>query len=147
MNIVLTEIEGPGDFRMSRLRKRAEESAKSDKTKLYKAVSDGRELAFLALDRWPEINVMVINEIFVAKYERRKGIGTALLRMVEKMCFQENMAIIRVHPLPFEKNLTEKELLEWYYNRGYIHGGKVTGILYKVLTIWPDKIGLCSTDR
>src|SRR4030042_6453328 len=99
MDITLVETKWPDDFEIPELKKRAQESPKSSLTKHYKALSQGRAVAFVSLDHWSYLSLlaarpvsecafkslwgepfrMVIYEIFVPQFARRQDIATAVL--------------------------------------------------------------------
>lgn len=119
MIIELVQTNGPDDFEFPELKKRAKESSRASKTKHYKALSHGKEVAFVSLERWPEFNQMVVYEIFVPFSIRQQGVGTAVLNEIEHISAREGLADIRLRPSPLGTDITKAALIDWYKKRGY----------------------------
>lgn len=134
MVIALVQTNIPDDFEIPELTKRAQNSSRSLKTKHYKAVSCGREVAFVSLDRWPELNQMVVYEIFVPISIRRQGIATAVLNEVERISAYEGFSLIRLRPSPLDIGVTMSSLIDWYNKRGYVSDLSVPGDLVKSIS-------------
>lgn len=149
MDIILVETKSPDDFEIPELKKRAQDSTKSSLTKHYKALSQGREVAFVSLDRWsylsllaarpfneflwPEPSTMVIYDIFVPHFARRQGIATAVLNEVERISACEGLSHVRLRPFSLDSGITTDALIDWYIRRGYVHDSANTGELFKII--------------
>jgi hypothetical protein len=129
----LSVIRFPSDFELPALRKRAQESSKSIKTIHYRCIADGQEVAFVSLDRWPELGEMVLYEIFVPRELRRQGIGSAALSEVENTAINEGMFLIRLRPRPLDGGISEADLAKWYSQRGYECDPNIAGDMQKKL--------------
>ena len=119
MQITLAEIERPNCCETPELQRRARESTKSVKTIWYRAISDDREVAFVALDRWKELDHVVLYELFVPQRLRGQGFGTAVLREVECAARLEGFSNVRVCPRPLTSDINLEDLTKWYRQRGY----------------------------
>lgn len=119
MKIALAEIQHANCCETPELRRRAHDIAKSNKTTCYRALWDGREVAFVALDRWPEIDRIVLYELFVPKQLRRQGFGTMVLSEVEREALREGFSGVRLCPEPLDPNFSKRSLIEWYGQHGY----------------------------
>ncbi len=134
MTIELVEIEQPDCFEALELQRRAQDMRSSDRTTCYQALSDGREVAFVALDRWPELDRMVLYEMFVPRRLRRQGYGGAVLNAVEHAALKESFSAVRVTPQPLDDDMSREALIEWYCQRGYKHDPSVPGEMEKHIT-------------
>lgn len=134
MEIRLIETKDPLDFELPELWKRAQESSKSIKTIHYCAVADSREVAFVSLDRWPELGHIVLYEIFVPKELRRQGIGGAVLAEVESTAVKEGILLMRLRPKPLDKGISQQDLADWYAHRGYEWDTIISGDMQKELS-------------
>lgn len=137
--INLIKIEAPDSFLLTELKTRAIESPKSIKTTHYRALSDGKEVAFVSLDRWPEpeFNQMVIYEIYVPVSSRRKGIGRTVLTEIERIAEKEGFERIRLRPFPLNQEISYEDLTGWYIRRGYNWDPVITGEMEKALRPGP----------
>jgi hypothetical protein len=133
MDITLVQTKGPNDFKIPELTKRAHESSRSKKTRHYKALAQSEEVAFVSLDRWPELSQMVIYEIFVPRSTRRQGIASAVLNEVERISACEGLSIVRLAPAPLDAGITKDALYDWYGRRGYVSDPDISGELFKVI--------------
>lgn len=133
MNIALIQVKSPDEFEAIELKKRAEESPRSRKTIHYKVSIEGREVGFLALDRWPELGQMVVYEIFVPQSVRNQGIATAVLKETERITACEGLSIVRVRPFALDHGITEEALFNWYEQQGYTRDSNVPSELFKVV--------------
>lgn len=102
------------------LQARMLQSPKAPHTHQYVAAEGGSEIAFVALDQIPDVDYLVLYELFVRKACRRKGIGSRLLRKVECVAKKLGYEKITLSPWPLEKGYPEKQLIAWYKKHGYI---------------------------
>jgi len=135
VNISFEEILVPDCFMLSELKARAIKSTRSPKTMHYRVFTDGAEIAFLSVDRWPEaeFNLIVVYEIFVPRSLRRKGIGSAVLAEIEQLATKEGFQRVHLKPCPLDSDITSAELAEWYEKRGYSWDPLVPGNMEKHL--------------
>jgi GNAT superfamily N-acetyltransferase len=119
MEIQLTETTNPNNFELAELRIRAENSSKSRNTIHYRATIHGREVGFLSLDHWYDLRCMVLYELFIAVEQRRKGIGRALITIIEKRSKAEGLRWLRLRPEPLDQGISQQELVDWYLSIGY----------------------------
>jgi len=134
MEIRLIEIKALADVDLPTLMKRAQESSKSTKTIHYRAVKDGETVAFVSLDRWPELDHMVLYEIFVPKELRCRGIGSAVLAEVENTAIREGMPRMRLRPKPLDQGISQANLAAWYAKHGYEWDSTTAGDMQKDLS-------------
>ncbi len=141
MDITLVETKSPDDFEIPELKKRAQESTNSPLTKHYKALSQGREVAFVSLDRWSYLSLlaarpvrepflMFIYEIFVPQFKRRQDIATAVLNEVERISTCEGLSAVHLRPSSIDSGIT---MDTWYIRRGYVHDSANPGVLFKII--------------
>lgn len=135
MKISLERIEQSSCYETPELRERFKGIAKSKKTICYRAIHEGREVAFVALDRWPELNQMVLYELFVPRDIRRQDFGTAVLGEVERIAQQEGFLTVRVSPQPLDNNIQPHVLIEWYRQRRYQVDPSAPGEMKKCVTL------------
>jgi ribosomal protein S18 acetylase RimI-like enzyme len=84
------------------------------------ATDDGSEVAFLALDQIPDVDYLVLYEIFVRPGCRGRGIGSCLLGEVERLAAALGYAKITLSPWPLEQGYPEAKLIAWYKRHGYV---------------------------
>ena len=119
VKITLAEIDQANCCETPELQRRVQDIAKSDKTTCYRALCGGREVAFVALDRWPELDQIVLYELFVLKHLRRQGFGRAVLSEVECAALREGFLAVRLSPRPLDYDISAQTLIEWYRRHGY----------------------------
>jgi hypothetical protein len=119
MVITLVQANGPDDFEVSELKKRAQDSIRSPKTQHYKAMRHSKDVAFVSLDRWPEFSEMIVYELFVPSSTRRQGIATEVLKEVERISACEGFSTVSMLASPLDHTITEDLLCGWYSRRGY----------------------------
>ena len=96
------------DFANPELNKRAEESYRSNKTRHYIALAQSKEIAFVSLDRWPELSQMLVYEIFVTPSCRRQGVASAVLNEIEHISACEGFSIVRLSPSPLDDGISKE---------------------------------------
>ena len=119
MEITLVPIRKAEEICSEELRERTQQSSKSRKTVWYCALHVGEEVAFVAIDPWPEFDHMVLYELFIPKSLRRQGIGTAVLAQVEIFAADKGFSAIRVNPSPLDTSIDMSALENWYRKCGY----------------------------
>ncbi len=135
MKIFLIEIKEANCCETRELQQRDQEITKSSKTTCYRALCGGREVAFVALDRWPELDRIVLYELFVRKRLRRQGFGTAVLAEVEHSTLREGFSAVRLSPRPLDNEISLHALIEWYRRRGYQIDSSVPSEMEKLVLI------------
>jgi len=133
MNITFTQVKSSDDFENPELKKRIEESSHSRKTIHYRVTVDGKEVAFIALDRWPELGQMVVYELWVPQRMRRQGIATTVLSETERITACEGLSVVRVHPATLDGSVTEETLFGWYSRLGYSRDSNIPSELFKIV--------------
>jgi hypothetical protein len=98
---------------------RARVSPKSKITTQYRVVRDEKEIAFVAIDRIPQIGVMVLYELFVPARLRGAGLGPSIVHEVERMARGEGYHTVTLTASPLEQNFSRKRLEAWYRRLGY----------------------------
>jgi GNAT superfamily N-acetyltransferase len=101
------------------LQARMLQSPKAPHTHHYVAIEDGSEIAFVALDRIPDVDYLVLYEIFVRPDCRGKGLGSRLLGEVEGVAKALGYDKITLSPWPLEQGYSEEKLVAWYKRHGY----------------------------
>jgi GNAT superfamily N-acetyltransferase len=107
------------------LRDRALHSSRGRYTKHYVVHDQGSEVAFLSVDPRPDLNLLVIYEIFVLPEVRRRGIGTRVLLAAENMARDTGFPRARLIPKALgyppgdERDTETAKLIEWYERHGY----------------------------
>jgi GNAT superfamily N-acetyltransferase len=136
MKISFDETSSAESFDSQDLKTRTIESSKTKKTRHYRVVVNGLEAAFLSLDRWPEpeINQIVIYELYVAPAMRGRGIGSAVLAEVELLAIKEGFHKVHLRPVPLDRETSEDELINWYLHRGYSWDPAIADEMEKVLS-------------
>jgi GNAT superfamily N-acetyltransferase len=132
MAITLTEIHHPDAFINRELRVMARHSRKFRLTTWYRVCWDGEEVAFLAIDRRPDRR-LIPHLLVVPRDLRRRGIGSAVLREVERLAQDEGCDSVRVWPRPLDAAFDRRALESWYRKRGYQGAADGTGEMEKRL--------------
>jgi GNAT superfamily N-acetyltransferase len=107
------------------LRDRAVCSSRGHYTKHYVVYDQGSEVAFLSVDPRPDLNLLLIYEIFVVPEIRRHGIGTGVLLAAESLVRDTGFPRVRLIPKALgyppgdERDRETAELIEWYERHGY----------------------------
>lgn len=104
------------------LKERAQHSGRTTHTHHYIAQEDDIELAFVSIDRWPVDKPFFLYELFVARKQRNKGIGTRILQQIEKMAIEQGYRSIALTPKSIDNNYdncTQRQIVRWYEKRGY----------------------------
>jgi GNAT superfamily N-acetyltransferase len=117
--IRLVEIKAGEHCSDTELHARMSQSHKARHTHHYVATQAGVEVAFLALDQIPDVDYLILYEIFVGQNHRRRGIGSRLLSEVEALAAALGYKKITLSPSPLEQGLPEAKLIAWYKDRGY----------------------------
>lgn len=140
IKIQLIKIDTEDSFESLELRARVRESSKSPKTIHYRVLADDVETAFISLDRWPEpeINQMVVYEIFVPRDTRRKGFGSMVLAEIEKVAIQEGFRKIHLRSHSLDRETKQMKLNNWYLRKGYNWDPNVTGEMEKDIAKTPN---------
>jgi GNAT superfamily N-acetyltransferase len=99
------------------LRTIARHSKRGPQTIWYRVIFNGREVAFVAIDRLRQHFVLL--QLFVPRALRGKGIGSAVLRTVEALARSEGYGSVRVWPRPIDRSVDLESLGRWYRVRGY----------------------------
>lgn len=130
MNITLIETKGPDDFEIPELKKRAQESSTGPITKHYKALAHNQEVAFVSLERWLELNQMVICNIFVPLSTRQQKFAIAVLNEVERIAACEGLSDVRFMPSSIDSPFNN---IDWCKSRGYVVYSSNPMILFKTI--------------
>lgn len=130
MNITLIETKGPDDFEIPELKKRAQESSTGPITKRYKALAHNQEVAFVSLERWLELNQMVICNIFVPLSTRQQKFAIAVLNEVERIAACEGLSDVRFMPSSIDSPFNN---IDWCKSRGYVVYSSNPMILFKTI--------------
>lgn len=116
----LVELDVDDRCKDVELHTRMSQSPKARHTHHYVATDDGSEVAFLALDQIPDVDYLVLYEIFVRSGCRGSGIGSRLLGEVERLAAALGYAKITLSPWPLEQGYPQAKLIAWYKRHSYI---------------------------
>lgn len=105
----------------------------------YKVLVDGREAAFLTIDRNTYFNVLVVYELIVRSDERRKGLATRVMKRIEKLASEEGWPEIRLHPHALDNTISDAVLISWYQSLGFTWCADERGAMCKPVSV-PDSI-------
>lgn len=119
MEIQLIEVRDYSEFRSVPLRDRASVSSKSNITRHYVAMSDGQDIAFVALDTPEHRDYFCVYELFVDPQHRRCGFGTAIICKCQLLAAQAGFRKICLIPRPIEAGWSEEKLRAWYGKLGF----------------------------
>ncbi|MGV3580741.1 MAG: GNAT family N-acetyltransferase [Methylophilus sp.] len=129
MEIELRETNSPSDFSSTSLRDQAKVSTKTPITKHYVAMSEGIEVAFVALDMPEHKSYLCVYELLVEPkcrghghgygYGYGYGYGTAIINHCQQLAIQGGFKTISLIPRPIEAGGTEQKLRAWYSKLGF----------------------------
>lgn len=89
-------------------------------TRCFKAMADDREVGFVFLDMWPDVDEAILGELFVISEDRRKGFGTAILKSIEDYVVSVGRRNLKLSPWTLDPDaLSISDLEKWYVDRGY----------------------------
>ena len=137
MSISLAEIHHPDEFINRGLRAMARQSRKTGITTWYRVCCHGQEVAFLAVGRSGER--LVSYQLVVPRELRGRGIGSAVLRAIERLAQSDGYERVRVWPRPLDDNFDQWGLERWYRERGYEVVTDGTGDMEKRLSREPPE--------
>ncbi len=135
MEISLVPIEGQHSCDGPEIWERAAKFSGSISTVGYKVVSGQQEVAFVALDRLPQLETLVLYELFVRVDNRRQGIGSAVLQDVERTARNEGFASVTLTAHPLDQSIEKHALVTWYLQHGYQKDAAIADQMFKELTV------------
>ena len=130
---MLEDVTNPEDLVNGEIRNRARSSPKAKNTKHYVAKENGNEIGFVAIDANPNVEYLVLYELFVPRNLRKRGYGSTLLAAVESMAKNLKYRKVIVNPEPFEQDYPKSQLIVWYKRHGYCGMTSDTGELEKAV--------------
>lgn len=71
------------------------------------------------MDERPNVDYLVLYELFVVSCQRRKGYGRLLLSKIELIGKKKGYCKVMVNPEPFEGNLPKEQLISFYMRNGF----------------------------
>ncbi|MET4356422.1 GNAT superfamily N-acetyltransferase [Bradyrhizobium sp. RT9b] len=117
--ITLVPIGNGSPCTDTEIQRRVATSPKGKRTTQFVAYRDKCEVGFVALDDIPELDCLVLYELFIPAQLRGSGLGTRLLKKVEAIGRAEGYRRITLFPRPLEPGFPAERLLAWYYRHGY----------------------------
>jgi GNAT superfamily N-acetyltransferase len=117
--VEILEILSPDIAFDEEIRERARTSSKSLCTKHYIVHENEKEVAFLSLDLRPDIEALVVYELFVPRKMRHRGIGTRVMKETERLARSMGFRKLLLNPKPFEGDYSKAELVNWYRQQGF----------------------------
>ena len=84
MPMEFLEITAAEQCHEQEIRARASASSKARHTRHYVVWQEGLTVAFLSLDLIPNVEYLVVYELFVPRALRRQGVGSRVLAEVER---------------------------------------------------------------
>ena len=130
---MLEDVANPEALVNEEIRIKAISSSKAKNTKHYVAKEYENEIGFVAIDAHPNVEYLVLYEVFVPRNLRKKGYGSMLLAEVESMAKNFKYRKVIVNPEPFERDYPKSRLIEWYKRHGYREMASGTGALEKIV--------------
>ena len=109
------------DFAAGALRSRAAKAPHMSTTHLFRAVSDGVEVALVVLDIHEGAACAILYEIFLCSDRRNRGVGTKVLTAVEEHVKASGQSCLEVWPRSLDRaNRSDAQLGQWYRRHGYV---------------------------
>ncbi len=143
-NKVLLEIEfeilsSSTRFLDPGLQLRAKHASHTPISTSYKVLVDGREAAFLTIDRNTYFKVLFVYELMVRSDERRKGLATRVMERIERLAFEEGWPEMRLRPQALDNTISDADLISWYQLLGFSWCADERGTMCKPVSV-PDSI-------
>ena len=89
-------------------------------TERFKAMADDREVGFVFLDMWPDLDEAILGELFVISEQRNKGLGTDILNAIEDYVVSVGRRNLKLSPWTLDPDSPSiSDLEKWYVDRGY----------------------------
>lgn len=106
------------------IRLRSQEGSRGQLTRHYAYHENGNEVALLSFDiydqrEFPEIDYLIIYELYVPDTLRNQGIGTRALQAAERFAKELGFRRTFIRVAPLFNTRTQEEMLDWYERRGY----------------------------
>jgi GNAT superfamily N-acetyltransferase len=117
--VELVEVQPDGPCHDPEIRQHMSSSKKARFTKHFIARQDGNYVGFVAIDKNPGVDYLVLYELFVSKRLRGAGLGASLLDEVEKWAASEGYERVTLFPSPLELGFPAARLVAWYKRHGY----------------------------
>ena len=119
MRLDLEELGCTRQIDCEELDVRARQNPWTDQRLQYLVRSDGRAVAFVSFDIWPERDFIARYELFVASGHRRRGIGSTLVAEAKRIASVRGYKRIIVRPTPLSEDVSEETLTAWYQSLGF----------------------------
>lgn len=136
MNLVY--LSRPQQAVTEAIRSRSTESSKGQLTCHYAYCESGEELALVSLDiydrrKFPEIDYLVIYELYVPDALRNNGVGSRALQAAERFAQELGFPKTFVRVAPLFKTRTQEAMMAWYERLGYTRVPGESDALVKVV--------------
>ena len=106
-----------------------------DTVHLFRAMTDGVEMALVVLDIHEESDCIILYEVFVCADRRNRGVGTEVLGAIEAYARASGRACIEVWPRSLDRgNRSDAQLARWYRRHGYVSAQERSERLRKTLS-------------
>lgn len=121
MAIRLVPAATEDEFEAPALRSRASKAPRLSTTHLFRAMSEGVEVALVVLDIHPAAACAILYELFLASDRRNRGIGNRVLAAVEAHVRASGLFCLEVWPRSLDlRNRSDAQLARWYRRHGYV---------------------------
>jgi GNAT superfamily N-acetyltransferase len=101
---------------------------------LYRAMSDGVEVALVVLDIHDEAECVILYELYLCAPARNRGVGTRVLAAVERLVTASGRGCVEVWPRSLDRgNRSDTQLDRWYRRHGYVSAPSGSPRLKKTL--------------
>jgi GNAT superfamily N-acetyltransferase len=134
----LVYLATPQQATTEAIRSRSVASSKGQITRHYAAWENGEEVALVAFDiydrrEFPDVDYLVVYELYVPEGLRNKGIGTRALQAAEQFAKDLGFRKTMLHAKPLFETRTQVEMIAWYQRRGYVQAEGRSSDLQKIL--------------
>lgn len=117
IGVTLQPVDSVTQCQTDEIRTRLWHIKKSKITSCYAVLIGRDEVAFVALDKWPEY--VTLYDLYVALPFRGRGVGSNLLSWIEGYVRDEGFHHIKLCARPLEAGASKSKLKKWYTMRGY----------------------------
>lgn len=117
--IEFSELTQNQPFTDQELAKHASETSASKLTIKYRVLEDGCEVGFVVLDRWNDLGILTLYDLYVLTEARGHGLGERILSEVERAAKEEGFTRLTLDATPRDPEFPAERLEVWYRRQGY----------------------------
>jgi GNAT superfamily N-acetyltransferase len=117
--VEFSELTQNQPFANQELAKHASETSSSKLTIKYRVLEDGCEVGFVTLDRWNDLGILTVYDLYVLREGRGCGLGERILLEAERAAQEEGFTRVTLDATPRDPEFPAERLEAWYRRQGY----------------------------